>query len=121
MSFCRFSSDDFNCDVYCYECVDGYQVHIASRRHEGNTPIPKLPYITEDNVAEFLDCYSKQQEWLKDAKLVEIGLEYDGESFSFDTAQEAAEFLKDCKEKGYKVPHYAIEALMEEGNEPQHV
>lgn len=33
MSYCRWSSMDFRCDLYCYEHVDGtYTTHVAGNR-----------------------------------------------------------------------------------------
>lgn len=35
MSYCRFSSDGFNCDVYVYEdCAGGWTTHVAANRGE---------------------------------------------------------------------------------------
>lgn len=30
MSYCRFSCDDYQSDVYCYKYANGYAVHLAS-------------------------------------------------------------------------------------------
>lgn len=46
-----------------------------------------------------------------------IGLQHDGESFSFDTPGECADELVRLRECGYNVPEYAIDALREEQNE----
>jgi DNA repair photolyase len=32
MSYCRWSSDYFNCDLYCYESNSGYETHVAAYR-----------------------------------------------------------------------------------------
>lgn len=32
MSYCRWSSDNFNCDLYCYESDFGFETHLASGR-----------------------------------------------------------------------------------------
>lgn len=36
MSYCRWSSDDFECDLYCYADVrGGYTTHVAGRDKKG--------------------------------------------------------------------------------------
>jgi hypothetical protein len=32
MSYCRWSTDNFNCDFYCYESDEGFVTHIAAKR-----------------------------------------------------------------------------------------
>ena len=39
MSYCRFSSEDFSSDVYCYaDCSGGFTTHVASNRIIGDIP-----------------------------------------------------------------------------------
>ena len=55
MSYCRFSSDDYQCDVYCYASVSGYYVtHVASNRPvlDGTLP-PAVPW-EKDNADAWL-------------------------------------------------------------------
>lgn len=32
MSYCRWSSDNWKCDLYCYEDANGYITHVADNR-----------------------------------------------------------------------------------------
>lgn len=44
MSYCRWSSDDYQCDVYVYAHAGGWwQTNVASRRHEWDVPLPPEP------------------------------------------------------------------------------
>ena len=47
MSYCRWSSLDYTCDIYAYESAYGYEVHIAHSRRMG--PQPYMP------MGEFVD------------------------------------------------------------------
>src|SRR5687767_6611694 len=41
MSYCRWSTDDFQCDLYCYEDVSGgFTTHVAGRRKIWDAPLP---------------------------------------------------------------------------------
>lgn len=38
MSVCRWSSDDFRCDLYIYSGEAGYACHVATMRHDWEPP-----------------------------------------------------------------------------------
>lgn len=112
MSYCRWSSDDFKCDVYAYESEDGYQIHVAAQRVVGD--VPPLLNILEVDTESFMESYRKQREYLETAERKKIGLEYDGMSFSLDTLDGFLEKLKDIKAKGYNIPDYVFECIFSE-------
>ena len=114
MSYCRFSSDDFNSDVYCYEAVTGgFVIHVAHCRVVGD--IPKAQHLlAKETMEEFFVAHRTQLNFLETAEREPIGLEYDGETFVEDGPQEAADRLESLLEAGYQVPQYAIDALREE-------
>ncbi len=117
MSYCRFSSDDFQCDVYVYhDCGGWWQIHVATRRH-----VPKEPFPA--------DVDRDDPDWIKHdvARHVEvcriigecddfktIGLPYDGWSYQEDTPGDCADRLEVLREAGYNVPQYAIDDLRTE-------
>ena len=55
MSYCRWSTDNFKCDLYCYEDVNGgFTTHVASNR-------PSPPYPYEGSYDEFFKlCLDKK-------------------------------------------------------------
>lgn len=143
MSYCRFSSMNFMCDVYVYEDVyGGWTTHVAGRRAIFPT-IPALPrwmYINfgqkwnrESSSAVYpnvvarsigfvwytpLGAYDRIRYWMLDRiPRRDIGLLHDGERFNHATPQECASFLCELRAMGYRVPQYAIDALNAE--EPQ--
>lgn len=116
MSYCRFSSDDFQCDVYVYaDCAGGWTTHVAGRRHIPKEPIP--PMVPLENIEEWVNRCIKVQELINNAELVDIGLPMDGETFNDPTPEACAIRLEELREMGYIVPQYAIDALRSEASE----
>ena len=148
MSYCRWSSDFFECDVYVYEDVSGgWTTHVAGRRRKNKLPdeiksmYPSAgdpqwaeKYMAFDDAAykwlesqpcdEFPCNYLQKDEstkpgtykTLKDSEyfdLKEIGEEA-GESYNDGTPGECAGRLAALRAKGFNVPQYAIDALLEE-------
>lgn len=125
MSYCRWSSDDFQCDIYCYYSVgDFYQIFVAGNRIVGD--IPKLlPYPSKDGKIvdntqdkEGWDAWFKrhqeQMNWLKTCERKPIGLPYDGQSFEEPDAQTCLDRLLELQKVGYRFPDYVLEAIKEE-------
>lgn len=112
MSYCRWSSDDFRCDVYAYESDAGYIVHVAKRMYLGD--IPRVPFILDVSNEEWSKAYKAQHEFLETAEQREIGLEYDGQTFQYDSLAEMLGGLRDIKSKGYRIPEWVFNAVLEE-------
>ena len=112
MSYCRWSSDDFSCDIYCYESEVGYMIHVASHRVVGD--IPKLPVWSKENYAEWSKSYHKQVRFIETSKREPINLPCAGKTFCLDNAADCAYKLIELKDMGYNVPQYAIDSLLEE-------
>lgn len=119
MSYCRWSTDDFQCDIYCYEsCSGGWDIHVAGRRHvlkDGDLP-PRVPFSLENKDA-WIDRWMKVMEWVRTAELRPIGLAHDGKSYNEPSALAAGNRLIALKAAGYNVPQDAIDALLEEAQE----
>lgn len=118
MSYCRWSSDDFQCDVYVYEsCHGGFDTRIAGNKVIFDGPLPEPVEIKSENMDAFFERKKIVDKMLDRAKREKIGLEYDGETFNDPTASECADRLESLKAMGYNVPQYAIDALREEAKE----
>lgn len=117
MSYCRWSTNDFRCDIYCYEsCNGGWDIHVARLRHRLNrlpSPVPFDP----DNFTAWFERHKKVMEMVHRARHYPIGLPHDGESYNEPTAADAANRLIQLKRVGYNVPQFAIDALLEEASE----
>lgn len=118
MSYCRFSSDNFTCDVYVYEHVGGYWViHVAGRRRLPEAPpAPAARTENEDGILS----QEESREWLKlheewsDKWIHDIDLPQAGELFELESPQTCADKLRELKSIGFNVPQYAIDELEDE-------
>lgn len=116
MSYCRWSSDNWKCDVYCYEdCLGGWTTHVASNKRVGE--IPTYSFAKDDSKEEldrFMREYRAHQDALDKTALVPIGLPHDGETFNDPTLEDFRDTLTMLKDAGYNVPQYVFEAIEEE-------
>lgn len=124
MSYCRFSTDDYQCDVYVYSSVgDFIAIHVAGNRQTPTAPPP--PSIGDwwnrgpKGVEEYMERAEAVTKWLATAERKKIGLPHDGESFEAHDEEEAANRLEALKNMGYNVPQYVIDALREEAAEQE--
>ena len=115
MSYCRFSSDDFQCDVYVYADVSGgYTVHVAGRRTVFKEPLPPHIEWSADNLAPWLERHAKVSDMCDTAEHADIDLPQAGEGFYSLPLDEAIAKLIELKGIGFNVPQYAIDALKDE-------
>lgn len=129
MSYCRWSSDDYQCDVYVWaDCEGGYCTEVAGRRRVWNDDVTLPPPVTlpvgaacsrersawafahggrEATVSALLDDETRWT-WLN------LPIPDGGRSYWHDTAAECADNLERLKAAGFNVPQYAIDNLREE-------
>jgi len=113
MSYCRFSSDDFMCDLHVYESAyGGYSVSVSHNRVLYKEPIPE--YVSMKYDVKWLARNKKIMDMLAEADIEPIGLSHDGNHYSLNTATECCTLLFELKEEGYNVPKYVIEGLLED-------
>ncbi len=113
MSYCRWSSDDFQCDVYCYESSSGYVTHVAGNKPVFKTELP--PRVSVDkNTGAWLARHEKISKMLEEAEAVPIGLPYDGKYFCDRDIDDFLNTLLMLKKAGYNVPDWVIEGVREE-------
>ncbi|MDO9402088.1 MAG: hypothetical protein Q7T46_11675 [Polaromonas sp.] len=122
MSYCRFSTNDYQCDVYVYASVGGFiAIHVAGSRQTPDTPPP--PAIGdwwnrgEQGIADYMARDEAVTAWLATAERKVIGLPYDGQSLDAADEASAAETLEMLRDLGYNVPQFVIDALKEEAVE----
>lgn len=121
MSYCRWSSDGWSCDVYVYESESGYVTHVASRRHVAKEPCPTIDWnsiLKIDDRPEMLAAIDRwraaERDWLESSELEDIGLPHDGATFYDRTPADCARTLCDLLEMGYNVPRDVVDTLLEE-------
>ncbi|HLP99169.1 MAG TPA: hypothetical protein VK149_12075 [Sideroxyarcus sp.] len=143
MSYCRFSSDNFMCDVYVYaDCYGGWTTHVAGNR----LVIPPIPEPSFDMVIVRGGTFDKKARKMVYERKIDaviahvtatlwgwlrmphrwsmaiiprkyIGLPHDGGEFNDPTAGDCADRLVWLRGMGYKVPQYVIDALRAEQEE----
>lgn len=117
MAFCRWSCDDFKCDLYVYaDCYGGYTCHVAGTKILGD--IPHFQIFTDGNgeldIDKTMAAKDAQHKFLETAERAPIGLSRDGESFNVGTAEELKDLVLDLGKEGYRYPDYLIEYIDEE-------
>ena|SRR3990167_6315750 len=113
MSYCRWSSDNFRCDLYCYaDCAGGWTTHVAGNRPVGE--VPKVPCLGSVSDSDWLSANNEQTEFLAICEHKQIGLPHDGATFNDATIQEFLERLLALRAAGYQFPDYVLADVREE-------
>jgi len=122
VAYCRWSSANWRCDVYCYASVSGFWVtHVANNRVVGEIPNAGAwdDYIAGRIDAEqFVACHRVQMDWLATAPREPIGLPHDGESFDDPGPAEMRARLVELRALGYCIPDHVFDDLAEEASQP---
>lgn len=118
MSYCRWSSDDYQCDLYVYEGLDGWMIHIAGRRwvlaEAPPEPIPPTELTTAAGVERLIDRDQQLMAILSRSHLAPIGLPHDGQTLIADSPGECADLLAVLAAEGYRLPNWVIGDLRAE-------
>ena len=111
MSLCRFSSDDFQCDVYVYESMYGWEIHVAAVRLKFDQELPPDVPFDQEHTAEWMERHNIVHAMVERAERIPYELPYAGESLTTSSEQECAEMLERLQALGYRVPQHAIDDL----------
>src|SRR5262245_39486685 len=91
VSYCRWSSMNWRCDLYCYEDVDGgYTIHVAGNRVDGDIPVePKWNLLDggEKGRAQWLAEHGEVMRFLTTARRTSINLPHAGDTFREPTLE----------------------------------
>jgi hypothetical protein len=118
VSYCRWSSDDFACDLYVYaDSAGGWTVHVAGNRVVGDIP-PMLWPVDGDRSPEAIERFvassNAQTAFVMTAKRQPIGLAHDGQTFHIADPAECADLVDRLIAMGYRAPAHVAEALRQE-------
>lgn len=111
MSYCRWSSMNFKCELYAYESEEGFVIHVAGNKVVGDVP-PLADFFGD--MDEFLRSMVVQHKFLETAERRNIGLEDDGKSFICENLESFKEKLLELRAKGYTFPDYVLEDVEQE-------
>lgn len=119
MSYCRWSSDNFQCDLYCYESGDGdgsvWVTHVARSRRDWNPPYDLYSdYIIAHSHWRLL--YKFYHIMMAKAPCIQIGLPYDGETFNDHTLESFLNRVLVLKDAGYRMPDSLMKEIRSEIN-----
>lgn len=118
MSYCRFSSDGFQSDVYVYESDSGFVISIAQFSLSNDWTYPSLFANAPTDEDEFLvhatAVLQKQKEWMRTATRTKIERLHAGDTFTIHDRKGAADRLLYLRGLGYHVPQCAIDGLLED-------
>lgn len=108
MSYCRWSSDNYESDLYVFHDVNGgWTTMIAGNRLKTGY-LKKFNKALEDNLWEEASKYC-----------IEHYLPLADQTFKDSTRKKCLKRLKKLKELGYRVPDHAIKRLQKEITESQ--
>lgn len=115
MSYCRWSSDNWKCDLYCYE-GDKFITHIAGRRRVGHIPDDRLSDFLQNKITpeEYTKLHKEQMKAVKACGFEDITLPHAGETFEDEDLESFKERLLYLREVGYRFPDYVLEQIDEE-------
>lgn len=119
MSYCRWSSDNWKCDLYCYKDVHGgWTTHVAGRRRVGLDQLPPDPLLllTAGGIdsGEWHKKYVEHHAILESLPFEEITLPYAGATFNDSTLESFREHLLHLRSVGYNFPDYVLEEIDQE-------
>lgn len=120
MSYCRWSSHDFQCDVYVFaDAQGGWTTHVRSRRvvltPERRASLPSQVSLEDPGWSDaILARHTALYRLLESAPREQLTAPSAGESFHDATAGGCAERLERLRAEGLWVPQDAIDALRAE-------
>ncbi|MGC0251229.1 hypothetical protein [Pseudactinotalea sp. Z1748] len=114
MSYCRWSTDDFHCDIYAYPSREGITIHVAARRAHFTAPLPDPVPLTPATAFEWAERNATVSAMLHEAEREWIDLPHAGRTITEPGPAQAAQRLRELADLGYRVPQGAIQALDEE-------
>ncbi len=123
MSYCRWSTDDFRCDLYIYDDVRGrVTIHVAGRRRlipddAYPPPLPDGPFDAD----AYMQRHQAVMALMEDKRYPwqDFGLPHDGESFSGLDYAEAAAKVRELIALGYRCPADVADELQAEAGVPR--
>ena len=116
MSYCRFSSDDSGCDLYCYGSAEGYVTHVAANRPVGDVPEVPADWHAVD-VGELVDAMNAQVAFLLACPREPIGLPHDGATFVDVSASSFLDRLLCLCALGYRFPDHVLDDARDDAAE----
>lgn len=114
MSYCRWSTDDFQCDLYVYaDVAGGYTTHVAGNRPVFDKPLPPV-VIFADNPEAWMKRHAEVMRMMDGVRREPIGLGYDGQTFRDETPEDLLATLTFLRDAGYRFPQEVLDEVESE-------
>jgi hypothetical protein len=84
---------------------------VASRRHKDLDTITQIDYSSTERMTE---TYVQQLRDIQDRDIEQIGLPFDGESYTLGDLEELHAKLLELREVGYHIPDVALTVIQDE-------
>ena len=111
MSYCRWSSNDWDCDLYCYQDGSGgWTTWVASNRVANVPKIGDMP-VNKTRLKRWFKGHQDQMKFLETAKRKPIGLPFDGDHYNDPTLEAFKNRLLALRTAGYHFPDYVLEEV----------
>ncbi|MDP9037818.1 MAG: hypothetical protein M3O02_00925 [Acidobacteriota bacterium] len=108
--YCRWSDDNFSCQLYCYEDRDGgYATHVIARRPIGD--VPQVTALLMDDPCAFMEQVRAQIDFMLGAQYELLDLPFAGESFHDATLPEFRVRLDELRRVGYRFPQRVLDRV----------
>jgi hypothetical protein len=115
MSYCRWSTDAFRCDVYAYEDVSGgWTIHVAGRKRQIPDSVV-CPFSMPDYASpEWFKYYQEFQTALDSYPFVALTAPSAGETFNEPTLAEFRDRMTVLRAEGLRFPNYVFDVIDQE-------
>ena len=115
MSVCRWSSDDYGCDLYIYSAADGYSCHVATKKYdwvppEGTTMKELLLLAGKIDSEEWQNRSSRYHDALDAAPMSAVESAYAGQSWTGLSEEELWPLVLCLHASGCRVPRSVLQA-----------
>ena len=122
MAYCRWSTNSYQCDLYCYESDQGYITNVASGRHdklllEHDNPYGEkgLMLLRDSKFDEWKEMQDHWKEVMDTCPIHPINSPYAGESYCDATLEEFRDrIITLSADPNLNVPDYLIPMINEE-------
>lgn len=114
MSYCRWSSMNWTCDLYCYaDITGGWTTHVAPRRRIEPVPEDRQEDFIAGKISldECTELHRQQMTALERIPFEPLRLPHAGETFRDSTLVEFRRRLLELRRLGYRFPEEVIDQI----------
>lgn len=114
MSYCRWSTDSFRCDVYAYESADGYTVHVAGRKRAIPDDLNQPDFAFAMPPGDYTARYQAWDEAYQTLPWVELTAPSAGKTFCEPTLEAFRSRMLGLRAEGLRFPDTVLDEIDQE-------